>query len=194
VGHGLKTIYPAGHRECVKSMINAGGGIISDFFSEEIPNRENFPKRNRIIAGLSSATIVVEASHSSGTLITADYALSYKRKVFALPGRITDKLSEGCNYLLSKSAVKPILSIPQLIDDLGLNQKIKKPASPFQIPLEPDEVLMMNLFSKFFKINLDEVSSKSQWEISKCTSILFNLEMKGLIKSLPGKTYELCPF
>ena len=193
VGHGLKTIYPAAHRSYLNGLVSSGGGILSDYFSEEAPNRENFPKRNRIIAGLSSATLVIEASHKSGTLITADLALSYKRKVFALPGRYTDKFSEGCNYLLSKRGVMPILSIPGLIDDLGIRKKNNPVKSQQTVLLEPEEKRIIQIFSNFSTINLDDLSSKTQLKISECASILINLEMKGLIRSLPGKTYELCP-
>jgi DNA processing protein len=194
VAHGLKTVYPAAHRPYVGELIRSGGGIISDYFSEEIPNRENFPKRNRIIAGLSSATLVIEASHNSGTLITADQARSFKRKVFALPGRYMDKSSEGCNYLLSKPGVMPILSVQSLIDDLGVIKKPKPVSSRISVSLEPQEKQIMCFFSNVERINLDDLSSRSQLKISECASILFNLEMKGLIRSLPGKTYELCPF
>lgn len=139
VAHGLKTIYPAAHRPYVNELIRTGGGIVSDYFSEEIPNRENFPKRNRIIAGLSSATLVIEASLNSGTLITADQALSFKRKVFALPGRYMDKSSEGCNYLLSKRGVMPILSIQKLIDELGIGKKPNHISPIIPVSLDPME-------------------------------------------------------
>jgi DNA processing protein len=192
VGHGLQTIYPREHYPFAQQMIDSGGGIITEFFSGVIPNRENFPKRNRIIAGLSSATLVIEASKKSGTLITAHYALAYKRKVFALPGRYNDKYSEGCNFLLSTPSVKPILSIPDLMDELGLGKKLKPVQPKPDVALDLDELVLMKIFAHTSRINLDEMTSRSQLNLTKCTAALFNLELKGLIKSLPGKLYELC--
>jgi len=192
VGHGLKTVYPSHHEPVAQEMISAGGGIISEFFSDMIPNRENFPKRNRIIAGLSGATIVIEASKKSGTIITAEYALGYKRKVFALPGRINDKLSEGCNFLLKNSAVKPIVSVIDLIDELGIKKSKKSTIKPVvQINLNTREKLVIELLSSTTKMRLDDLVAKSQMNVGECSNTLLNLEMMGLVKPLPGKVYEL---
>ena len=189
VGHGLKTIYPALHRNTAQEMINSGGGIITEFFSSEKPNRENFPKRNRIIAGLSTATLVIEASPKSGTLITADYALNFKRKVFALPGRYTDKNSLGCNMLLKNKQVKPIISIHDLLDSMGLKSLPAKPAEKKVPVLEPDEQLIFQLLQTKHEISIDNIASATNLQMNVCSSLLFNLEMQGLVRSLPGKTY-----
>jgi DNA processing protein len=191
VGHGLKTIYPAIHTEYANEMIKKGGAIISEFFSEEIPNRENFPKRNRIIAGISSSTIVIEAAPKSGTLITAELALKYNRKVFVLPGRYNDKASEGCNVFLQNSKAKPITSIPSLYAGLGFAVAKKKPRETPVVTLDEDEQKIYDLLSQNLKLGLDNIAAKTELNISFCTSVLFNLEMMGLIKSLPGKAYEL---
>lgn len=192
VGHGLKTIYPQIHLDHAREMIQKGGGVLTEYMSYEIPNRENFPKRNRIIAGISFATIVIEALPKSGTLITADLALKFGRKVFALPGRYSDKTSEGCNLLLKNSKVNPIVSIASLYDELGFAKpkKITRPA-PI-INLNNDEQKVYSLISQNVKIGLDSIAAKTEMNISFCTSVLFNLEMMGLVKSLPGKAYELC--
>ncbi len=191
VGHGLKTIYPHHHKPYVDEILHQNGGVLSEFFSDMIPNRENFPKRNRIIAGISEATIVIEASKKSGTIITAQYALDYKRKVFVLPGRITDKLSEGCNNLLNNRNVRPIISLTQLIDDLGFKTNFKR-LVPSCIDLNVEEAALLKNFSNSTKIGLEDLASLSQISIGSCVSILLSLEMKGLIKSLPGSSYELC--
>lgn len=192
VGHGLKTIYPQHHAPFVQQMIDHKGGVISEFFSDMIPNRENFPKRNRIIAGLSGATLVIEASKKSGTIITAEYALQYHRKVFALPGRINDKLSEGCNFLLKKSSVKPIASIVDLIDELGIKRKTKEVKKIINhADLNLQEKVVLQLLSSTPKMGLDDLVSKSEMTIGECSSVLLHLEMIGLINNLPGKYYTL---
>ena len=192
VGHGLKTIYPSTHRSYAQQMAESGGGIITEFFSDEIPNRENFPKTNRIIAGLSFATLVIEASQKSGTLITARYALDYKRQLFVLPGRYNDKNSEGCNFLIRTTAAKPILSIGSLCEELRFKKKPAAPLPKIFLELTLEEQNIMSILHQKSKSYIDHISSVSQLHVSTCSSILFNLEMKGLIRSLPGKVYELC--
>lgn len=192
VAHGLKTIYPSIHKIYAQRMTENGGGVLTEFFSEEIPNRENFPKRNRIIAGLSSATIVVEAAKRGGALITAEIALCYKRKLFALPGRYNDKFSEGCNVLIKSKKAKPITSINSLIEELGFKKQTREEKNPLKENLTNEELSLVKLLIENSKISLDNISSKSQLNISNCATILFALEMRGLIRSLPGKNYELC--
>jgi len=191
VAHGLKTIYPSLHTEYAKEMVKNGGGVITEHFSEEIPNRENFPKRNRIIAGISYATIVIEAKPKSGTLITADLALKYNRNVFVLPGRYNDKNSEGCNLFLKNSHAKPILSITSLYDSLGFGKIKKAPRKAAVLNLSPEEQKIYDVISNCLKLGLDNIAAKTDMKISNCASVLFNLEMMGLVKSLPGKAYEL---
>jgi DNA processing protein len=191
VGHGLKTVYPPIHAPYAKQMAENRGGIISEFFSDEIPNRENFPKRNRIIAGLSFATIVIEASKKSGTLITAELAVNYKKQVYALPGRYNDKYSEGCNFMIKERKVQPILSIHSLTEDLGFKRKKKTTPMVPLTELSPEEQSLVDLIMKSNKISLDNISHGSGMNISQCSAVLFNLELKGLVRSLPGKSYEL---
>lgn len=192
VAHGLRTMYPSTHSIYAKKMAEVGGGVMTAFFFDEMPNRENFPKRNKIIAGLSSATIIVEAAKKGGALITAEIALSYKRKVFALPGRYNDKFSEGCNKLIKSRKVLPILSITSLIEELGFKKRIIERGALSTENLTKEESDLMQLLIEKSKISLDNISATSQMSISSCSAALFGLEMKGLIRSLPGKTYELC--
>lgn len=192
VAHGLKTIYPAVHRVHSQKMIDSGGGIITEFLFEEIPNRENFPKRNRIIAGLSFATIVIEAAKRGGALITADLALGYARKVFALPGRYNDKYSEGCNSLIKSGKARPVLSISDLVEELGLQSTKTEKRFSKEVLLSDEEIGFVKIFHNNRKITLDNISAKFDKSISDCSALLFNLEMKGVIRSLPGKAYELC--
>lgn len=189
VGHGLKTIYPAIHSGYANEMVKNGGGVISEFFSGEAPNRENFPKRNRIIAGLSYATLVIEATPKSGTLITAELAIKYNRKLFVLPGRYNDKSSEGCNLFLKNSKAQPILSISSLYNELGFAKIKPKTRSLPSLNLNAEEKKVYEIILENTKLGLDNIASKTELNISNCTSILFNLEMMGLVKSFPGKAY-----
>ncbi len=192
VGHGLKTIYPSANKAAAEKLVETGGGIVSEFFFDEIPNRENFPKRNRIIAGLSFATIVVEAAKKGGALITADLAYAYKRKVFAVPGRYNDKFSEGCNELIKNGKALPVLSISSLIEDLGLKRPAVKASPTVEVQLTSEESALLQIIRNSSKISLDNISAISQLCISGCAAILFGLEMKGIIRNLPGKIYEAC--
>ncbi len=190
VGHGLHTVYPGIHKPYAEQMCKERGGLISEYFYDEKPNRENFPKRNRIIAGLSYATIVIEAAKKGGALITAEFASGYHRKVFALPGRYNDKYSEGCNALIRTGRAKAILSIDSLVEELGFKKrKIKKKQT---VDLTSDELNIVRILHESSKVGLDNISTKSQLSISSCSALLFNLEMKGVVRSLPGKSYELC--
>lgn len=191
VGHGIKTMYPSIHAPYANEMTEKGGGVITEFFSDMIPNRENFPKRNRIIAGLSYATIVIEASKKSGTLITAELALGYHRKVFALPGRYSDKYSEGCNFLLKNRSVKPILSITSLFEELGFKKKVSTQKPAASVNLSHEENTIIQLITAKSKVGLDSISANTSISISSCSALLFNLELLGLVRSLPGKMYEL---
>jgi DNA processing protein len=192
VAHGMHTLYPPVHSGYARQMCEAGGGIITEFFSGEKPNRENFPKRNRIIAGISAATLVIEASKKSGTLITAQLALNYKRKVFALPGRYLDKYSEGCNLLLKNKQVGPISSIDSLMDELGFKQRVSSTNHHTQPTLSLPEQTILQLIAHYSRLDIDRIATETSMNMSCCAAHLFNLEMLGLIRSLPGKTYELC--
>lgn len=192
VAHGLHTIYPPIHAGYARQMSESGGGIITEFFSGEKPNRENFPKRNRIIAGISTATLVIEASKKSGTLITAQLALNYKRKVFALPGRYLDKYSEGCNLLLKNKQVSPILSVETLIKELGFKTSVPLTKPNAHSSLSAPEQTILQLLSAHSRMDIDSIATETTLNMSNCAALLFNLELLGLIRSLPGKNYELC--
>lgn len=192
VAHGLKTIYPAVHQKISKQMNDTGGGLITEFFSDEQPNRENFPKRNRIIAGISYATIVVEAASKGGALITAYYANKFKRKVYALPGRYNDPFSKGCNDLISKGQAVAINSIDALTVDLGFTETVTSPVpKKIMADLTPDEQIVLNILQSRGKLDLDTITEHSQRTLTTCSHLLLSMEMKGVLRSLPGKLYEL---
>lgn len=193
LAHGLNQIYPKVHKKYVAD-IEKHGGFLTEFWSASNPDRENFLKRNRIIAGLSEATIVIESAEKGGSLVTADIANSYNRDVFAVPGRTTDSQSVGCNNLIKYQKAQMLtnpIDIPyilnwQLEDD-------KKPAIQKQlfVELEVDEKAIYNYLKDNSKQQLDTIALECEMPIFKVASLLLNMELKGVIRPLPGKLFEV---
>ena len=193
LAHGLDNIYPSAHRKYAKEMIN-NGGLCTEFLTETTPDKQNFVKRNRIIAGLSDATIVVESDKKGGALITADIANSYNRDVFAFPGRITDKLSSGTNQLIKTNRAILAESATDISTFLGWEtHSIKETTqSAFFVNFEPDELTLADLLYKEGNLPIDMLALLGKMPVSKVSSTLLNMEFKGLIKCLPGKVFKLC--
>ncbi|MDQ8053685.1 MAG: DNA-processing protein DprA [Pedobacter sp.] len=192
LGHGLDRIYPAAHRDLAQKMLQ-NGGLLTEFLPGTKPDRENFPKRNRIIAGLAVATIVVEASMKGGALITAEIANSYNRDVFAIPGRVTDEYAEGCNFLIKTNRAALINGAKDLIYNLGWDdERPKKNTAQIQLPLELSETAQ-KIVDQLAQQNLeiDQLVFQTQIPQSKLAMSLLTLEMQGIIIALPGKVYKL---
>jgi DNA processing protein len=193
LAHGLNQIYPKIHSKFVPD-VEKNGGFITEFWSSSNPDRENFLKRNRIIAGMSEATIVVESAEKGGSLVTADIANSYNREVFAVPGRAQDKYSSGCNNLIKQQKANMITSAADLIYLLNweLEQKESKPIQK-QLFIELDEVekAIYSYLQKEGKQLLDSIALDCELPIFKVSSTLLNMEMKGVIRPLPGKLFEV---
>jgi DNA processing protein len=195
LAHGLDRIYPGDHRSVAAKMLDHGG-LITEHRSGTIPDRENFPKRNRIIAGLCDAILVVEAARKGGALITADIANSYNRDVFAIPGRTGDPFSEGCNHLIKShraaliTSAEDIRYVMQWDDDA---KKSGKGALQRQLftDLDPDEQHVVKLLDQDGKTPIDELTIKACRTHSQVAGVLLTLELKGVIRVLPGKIYEL---
>ena len=193
LAHGLDLVYPSEHTNTAKKMIESGG-LISEFMSDTKMNPEYFPRRNRIVAGISEATIVIEATIKSGALITAQIANSYDRDVFAVPGRLDDSSSEGCNLLIKANKAMLIQSAEDVIKALSWDVETKKPRQTqpkLFSDLSGEEELIVNLLKEKKGIHIDELSIASKLSMGKTASLLLNLEFSGVIKSLPGKVYEL---
>ena len=194
LAHGLDRLYPAAHRNTAKKMLPLGG-LITEFMSGTNPDRENFPKRNRIIAGLSDVTIVIESAKKGGSLITAELANSYNRDVFAVPGRVTDKYSEGSNYLIKINKAHLLNSVKDIeyLMNWELNQNVKPKTIQKQlfIDLPKDEQLIYDLLSTERSLSMDELSAKSKLATSVLAVNLLQLEFKGLVKALPGSSFML---
>lgn len=193
LAHGLNQIYPKVHKKYVIDIENKGG-FMTDFWSSDPFERNNFLKRNRIIAGLSEATIVIESADKGGSLVTADMALNYNRDVFAVPGRITDKYSSGCNNLI-KCQKAHLLSHPLDVPYI-LNWKLEDEQKPavqkkLFVELDEDEKKVYAYLKENNKQQLDSIALHCQLPTYKTASVLLNMELKGVVRPLPGKQFEI---
>ena len=194
LAHGLDEIYPSAHRHTAIEML-ANGGLITEFTSHTPIDRLNFLQRNRIVAGLADATVIVESPSKGGSLNTARLASDYNREVFAVPGRPTDKNSEGCNTLIRRNAATLICSATDMMNDLGW-QAAKDTKAPLQTELfpelDPDEQKVLStLQASDADLSLPELLTATALPIFKLSSLLVGLEMKGVLKSLAGQRYHL---
>jgi DNA processing protein len=183
LAHGLHTIYPASHRPLAQQIKN-NGGIVTEYCPGIFAEKERFPMRNRIIAGLCDATLVIESEKSGGSLITAQFAQQYNRDIFALPGRIHDVKSQGCNQLIYQNMAAPITDIPQLLKDLGIKEQPEIPFEPE--PLSENANKTFQTLRSFRELHLDELQIKTNLSASHFASAIFELEMCGIIQKLPG--------
>lgn len=193
VGHGLNKIYPSQHAALAKEMITAGGGVLTEFFHNIKPDKHNFPLRNRIVAGMSDATVVVETAVKGGSMITAKLADAYNRDVFAAPGRTTDKMSAGCNHLIKYNKAVLLTDADELLDVMGWKEKktaVKKQRQLF-IELTPEEQTILALLQQKETAHIDEINIGSGLSSSAVAAAILNLELQGVLQSQPGKMYKL---
>ncbi len=192
LAHGLNQIYPKVHKKYMSKM-EENGGFMTDFWSHTNPDREHFIKRNRIVAGISEATIVIESADKGGSLITANMANDYNRDVFAVPGRISDKYSQGCNNLIKTQKAHLLSSAADLIYILNwkLDKKEKTIQKQLFVELENDEQLVYDFLLKNGKEQMDLIAINCNLPIFKLSSLLLNMELKGVIRPLPGKLFEV---
>lgn len=195
LGHGLDRIYPPLNKALAERMLDNKGGLLSDFVSNTLPDRENFPKRNRIIAGMADALIVVEAAKTGGALITANIANTYNRDVFAVPGRTTDLYSQGCNFLIKtlKAHLAETASDVEYVMGWEVeNRKIKKQLQhQLFVELDEQERVITDILKANDTCSFDSLVQQSGLGFSKTSSLLLNLEFKGVVASLPGKMFRL---
>jgi len=193
MAHGLDRIYPPQNKSLAKQMIEQGG-LLTDFKSCTNPDKQNFPRRNRIVAGICDALIVIESAGKGGSLITAELANSYNKDVFAIPGRATDPKSEGCNYLVKTNKASLLTGANDLLDGMNWNEKerpaLKKQRELF-IELSPAEKTITDILLEKESCSIDELYIKSGLSSSGAAQALLMLEMQGIILSLPGKMYKL---
>lgn len=191
LAHGFKTTYPSVHTSIARTMVNKGG-LLTDFISDALPERNNFIKRNRIIAGLSDAILVVESGIKGGALITADIANSYNHDVFAVPGRPYDQWSAGCNSLIRNNKA----ALTECSDDIEyfLNWKPEKTKPPVQRTLFTDmddtEKLIYELLMKEGELTIDTICRSLEIPVYKLSAMLLQMEFKGILKCSPGNLYR----
>lgn len=191
LGHGFKTTYPSIHASTAKAM-TANGGLLTDFLSDALPERNNFLKRNRIIAGVADATLVIESGIKGGALITADIAASYNRDVFAVPGRPDDQWSAGCNNLIKTNKA----ALVETSDDIEyfLDWKPEKSKPPLQrslfSDLDDNEKAIYELILKEGEMTIDAICRMLDLPVHKLSSQLLQMEFKGLLKCYPGNLYR----
>lgn len=192
LGHSLDRIYPFTNKSLADDMIQHGG-LLSEFPSGTKPDRQNFPVRNRVVAGMTDITVVVESEIKGGAMITAYMALSYNRDVAAIPGRVFDSKSSGPNHLIKRNIAVPITSGEDLLELMGWNNSVSNKTSQKQlfIELSETEQVIVNLLRTKDKLHADELLLQTSFKSSELASVLLQLEMQGLVKSLPGKYYRL---
>lgn len=197
VAHGLDRLYPELHRKTAQQMIKDGGGLVTEFLTETNPDRENFPMRNRIIAGMCDAVVVVEAAKKGGALITAKLANSYSREVFAFPGRITDEFSEGCNNLIKSNLACLINSVKDfeyLLNWKKNNSKVSPKSVQKELFVElsaPEKKVVEALRAAGGEMALEILCMQTEMPVSQILSHLMSLELHGLVSNKPGKMYAL---
>lgn len=197
LAHGLDQIYPYRHREVAAKMINRGG-LLTEFMSQTNADKPNFVRRNRIVAGMADATILIESGVKGGGLITADIAQSYARSVFAFPGNVGQEFSEGCNNLIRDNGAGLISNAEDFVKAMGwfdetrrqqaLADGIERNLFP---DLTPEEQQVVSLLQQTNDLQLNIITVKTGIPIGSLTALLFQLEMKGVVKPLAGGMYHL---
>ncbi|MGZ5210912.1 MAG: DNA-processing protein DprA, partial [Kaistella sp.] len=194
LAHGFHTLYPGKNRKLSERILEENGVLFTEFNSSQKPDRENFIQRNRVIAGLSPATVVVETAFGGGSISTATFANNYNREVYALPGKITDKYSQGCNQLIFQNKAAAISTVSSLAEQLGFLKEKEQtgelfPSSEITIQLPEFQQTVLKVLDKNTPLSLDEISVKLQIPSYKILPDLLQLEILGCIKALSGRQY-----
>ena len=192
LAHGFNSIYPQQHKSLAKEMI-MNGGLLTEFIHHIKADKHNFPRRNRIVAGISDATIVVETDVKGGSMITAELAFNYNKDVFAVPGRITDSKSSGCLRLIHQNKAALVTNAQQIIELLGWTTTTKKKQKQriLFVDLNNEEKIIVELLKQKEQVSIDEIILQSKLSSSSIAAALLNLELQNIINSLPGKMYQL---
>lgn len=193
LGNGLQIIYPAENYRLANNMLEKGG-ILTEQLSDTKPDRENFPKRNRIVAGMIDCLVVVESALKGGAMITAEIANSYDREVFAIPGRMGDIYSEGCNNLIKMNKANLMLSATDLRYIMRWDHDTKVVAKQMRLfrDFSDDEKKVIDVFGDDKMVHIDQIIVGTELTPTKIASILLSLEFDGVVTALPGKRYQIC--
>lgn len=195
LAHGMDRLYPSMHRQVAVDMLTQGG-LLTDFPAGTNPDRPNFISRNRIVAGLADASVVVESAEKGGSLITADMAFSYGRDVYTFPGRVTDPCSKGCNELIRQNKAGLITCATDLVSAMRWDVTQKTDELPTQAQLlfpqnQEEDSPILSLLKEQREMHINELSISLNLPVSQLSTLLFELEMEGRIKSMPGSVYKL---
>jgi DNA processing protein len=193
LGHGLQMIYPAQNENLARRM-QENGGLLTEYNTQDLTVKDNFPARNRIIAGLLDGLIVVETGEKGGALITADVADSYNREVMAVPGRVGDPNAAGCHSLIKNHKAYLVEEPADVAYHLGWDmaekhdQQRQEPSN--KVEQTPEEATILKLMADHDQLHIDQIAHHSGYEVSQINVILFNMELKGLVTALPGQMYR----
>ncbi|HVZ26757.1 MAG TPA: DNA-processing protein DprA [Sediminibacterium sp.] len=192
MAHGHDRLYPYVHKALSDEMV-VQGGLLTEYPQQTQPDRHNFPKRNRIVAGIADATLVIETAVRGGSMITAELAYGYNRDVFAVPGRLSDYRSSGCLYLIQQQKALLFSDIRLMMESMGWIKPRKKiPSQRILFPeLGPDEQVIVSRLSGGTECHVDELSLSSGLPASRVAAAILNLELQQVIQALPGKRYCL---
>jgi DNA processing protein len=193
LAHGLDTIYPSQHKAMAKDML-LNGGLLTEFKQNTKPDKHNFPRRNRIVSGISDATIVIETAAKGGSMITAELTYNYNRDLFAVPGKITDNKSNGCLKLIQQQKAVVFTSVEDFLQEMSWqenkNNSTKKQRELF-IELSDDEKIIVDILKEKELLNIDEIYLQSGLSSSSVAAAILSLELQNTVASLPGKIYKL---
>ncbi|MBZ4188502.1 DNA-processing protein DprA [Niabella beijingensis] len=193
LAHGLDKIYPPVHNSLAQQMTTQGG-LLTEFASNTEPDRHHFPSRNRIVAGMSDAVVVVETEVKGGSMITAELANDYHKDVFAFPGKVSDKKSGGCNHLIKTNCAQLLIDGRQLLETLGwrpVKKKSGRQTRELFIELSAEEKILVELLKERNQAGIDELHLRSGLSSSRVAVAMLNLEMQNIVQTLPGKRYQL---
>lgn len=192
LAHGLQTIYPSANYNLARKIIESGGCLVTENISGTAPDRENFPRRNRIVAGMIDCLIVVESAAKGGALITAEIANAYDREVFAFPGRVGDAYSEGCNNIIKSNKANILLTANDIRYVMRWDHNTKVIAKQMRMfrDFSEEEQIVMDMFKDSDIVYLDTIITETQLSPTKIASILLSLEFDGVLSALPGKRYQ----
>lgn len=196
LAHGLDQVYPAPHTGLAREMMQQGGGLLTEFPSGTQPDKHNFPSRNRVVAGMCDAVVVIETNQKGGSMITADLANGYNRDVFAIPGKIRDPQSAGCNFLIRTNRAQLLTHAGELAESMGWDEKKTGTANhriqrELFIDLSKEEKKIVDLLQQKESVSIDEINILCDMPASVAAAAILNLELHNVIVSLPGKIYRL---
>jgi DNA processing protein len=195
LAHGLDQIYPPEHTGLAKDIMKHGGGFLTEFRSDTTPDKHNFPTRNRIVAGMSDATIVVESGIKGGSMVTAELANGYNKDVFAFPGKVTDTKSAGCNYLIKSNKAVLLTDAQQFLELMGWEEKKQLAKRNRQreifVELSKEEKIIVDILNENHAVHIDEINLRSGLGTTTVAAAILNLELQNLVSGSPGKMYKL---